>query len=396
MRPSIAGLAALALSVASPVAGLPTAASADAPVKVGVVLTLSGPSAALGQQVLDGFTLALRDLGETMGGRKVEAIVADDALKPDVAVSKVREMVERDRVDFVVGPVFSNVLQAIHRPVTESGAILVSPNAGTSIFAGKGCHPGFFVTSYQNDQVFGVLGKVAGARGYRRVFVLVPNYQAGRDAVAGFRRHFDGEVVGESYAALNTVDFQADLARIATAAPDAVFTFMPGGMGVALVRQYRQAGLADRIPFLSAFTVDESTLPAQQDAALGMLGAMTWAPDAADPRSRKFVSDFEAAYGYVPGSYAMQAYDAAMLIAGAVEAVGGDTSRRDAMREAMRDGRFRSLRGDFRFNANGFPIQDFYLVRAAKRPDGKFQTEIVEKVFEDDADPYAADCAAKG
>ena len=367
-------------------------AAADEKLKVGLVVTLSGPSAVLGQQARDGFMLAVKDQGGKLGGREVEVIVVDDELKPDVAVNKAKALVERDRVDFVVGPIFSNILQAIHKPVTEAGAILISPNAGTSTFAGKGCHPDFFVTSYQNDQVHEVLGKVAQDRGYKRVYLLAPNYQAGKDAIVGFKRHYKGEVVEESYVPLNNLDFQSELAKIAATQPDAIFTFMPGGMGVNLVRQFRQAGLADRIPFLSAFTVDESTLPAQQDAAVGLLGAMTWAPNMDNPQSKSFVAEYEKAYNSVPGSYAMQAYDAANLIDSALKATGGKTDDKNALRAALKKADFKSLRGDFKFGVNNFPIQDFYLVKAAKRPDGKFQTEIVEKVFDDYTDTYAKDC----
>jgi branched-chain amino acid transport system substrate-binding protein len=367
-------------------------AAAQDKVKIGLMVTLSGPSAVLGQQARDGFQLALKDLGGKFGGREVEVVVADDELKPDVAVTKVKGLVERDKVDFVVGPIFSNVLQAIHKPVTDAGTFLVSPNAGTSTFAGKGCHPNFFVTSYQNDQVHEVLGKVAQDRGYKRVYLLAPNYQAGKDSMAGFKRHYKGEVVEESYVPLNNLDFQSELAKIASMNPDAIFTFMPGGMGVNLVKQYKQAGLTDRIPFLSAFTVDESTLPAQQDAAIGMFGGMTWAPNTDNPQSKKFVAAYEAAYNSVPGSYAMQAYDAALLIDSALKATGGKTDSKDALREALKKAEFKSLRGDFKFAANNFPVQDFFLVKAAKRPDGKFQTEIVEKVFDDYTDVYAKEC----
>jgi branched-chain amino acid transport system substrate-binding protein len=367
-------------------------AAAQDKVKIGLMVTLSGPSAVLGQQARDGFQLALKDLGGKFGGREVEVVVADDELKPDVAVTKVKGLVERDKVDFVVGPIFSNVLQAIHKPVTDAGTFLVSPNAGTSTFAGKGCHPNFFVTSYQNDQVHEVLGKVAQDRGYKRVYLLAPNYQAGKDSIAGFKRHYKGEVVEESYVPLNNLDFQSELAKIASMNPDAIFTFMPGGMGVNLVKQYKQAGLTDRIPFLSAFTVDESTLPAQQDAAIGMFGGMTWAPNTDNPQSKKFVAAYEAAYNSVPGSYAMQAYDAALLIDSALRATGGKTNSKDAWREALKKAEFKSLRGDFKFAANNFPVQDFFLVKAAKRPDGKFQTEIVEKVFDDYTDVYAKEC----
>jgi branched-chain amino acid transport system substrate-binding protein len=369
-----------------------TQAVAEEKLKIGVIVTLSGPAAALGQQVRDGFALAIKDLGGKMAGRDVEVVTADDELKPDAAVTKVKGLLERDKVDFVVGPIFSNILLAIHKPVTDSGTFLISPNAGPSSYAGKNCSPFFYVTSYQNDQVHEVLGKVAQQRGYKRVYVIVPNYQAGKDSAAGFKLDYKGEVVEESYVPLGTLDFQVELSKIASLKPDAVFTFMPGGMGVSLVKQYKQAGLADQIPVLSAFTVDESTLPAQQDAAVGMFGGADWAPNLDNPQNKKFVASYEAAYNSVPGSYAMQAYDAAMLIDSAVKAVKGDLTNKEAVAAALKKADFTSLRGAFKFNTNGYPIQNFYLTKVAKRPDGKYQTEIVEKVFENYGDSYAKDC----
>ncbi|APO51631.1 ABC transporter substrate-binding protein [Bradyrhizobium diazoefficiens] len=369
-------------------------ALAQEKIKLGVIVTLSGPAAALGQQVRDGFALAVKDLGSKMGGRDVEVVVVDDELKPDAAVTKVKGLLERDKVDFVVGPIFSNILQAIHRPVTESKVFLISPNAGPSTFAGKDCSPFFYVTSYQNDQVHEILGKVAQDRGYKRMYLMVPNYQAGKDSVAGFKLDYKGEIVEESYMPLNTLDFQPELSKISSQKPDALFTFMPGGLGVNLVKQYRQAGLADSIPVLSAFTVDESTLPAQQDAAVGMFGGANWAPNLDNPQNKKFVAAYEAAYNGVPGTYAFQAYDAAMLIDSAIKGVKGDLSNKDAVAAALKKADFTSLRGAFKFNTNGYPIQDFYLTKVAKRPDGKFQTEIVQKVFENYGDRYAKDCKA--
>src|ERR1700742_94643 len=367
-------------------------AAAQDKIKVGVIVTLSGSAAALGQQVRDGFALGVKDLGSKMGGKDVEVIVVDDELKPDAAVAKVKGLLERDKVDFVVGPIFSNILQAIHKPVTDTKTFLVSPNAGPSSYAGKNCSPFFYVTSYQNDQVHEILGKVAQDRGYKRVYLLVPNYQAGKDSVAGFKLDYKGEIVEETYMPLGSLDFQVELSKIASLKPDAVFTFMPGGMGVTLVKQYSQAGLADKIPVLSAFTVDESTLPAQQDAAVGMFGGADWAPDLNNPQSKKFVAGYEAAYNSVPGTYAMQGYDAALLIDSAVKAVKGNLSNKDAVAAALKKADFASLRGNFKFNVNGFPIQDFYLTKVAKRADGKFQTEIVRKVFENYGDRYAKEC----
>jgi branched-chain amino acid transport system substrate-binding protein len=369
-----------------------TAAVAQEKIKIGVILTLSGPAAVLGQQARDGFALAIKDLGGKMAGRDVEVVVVDDELKPDAAVAKVTGLLERDKVDFVMGPIFSNVLQAIHKPVVDSKTFLISPNAGPSSYAGKNCSPFFYVTSYQNDQVHEILGKVAQDRGYKRVYILVPNYQAGKDSAAGFKIDYKGEIVEETYVPLGMLDFQVELSKIASLKPDAVFTFMPGGMGVGLVKQYKQAGLADQIPVLSAFTVDESTLPAQQDAAVGMFGGADWAPNLDNPQNKKFVTAYEETYHSVPATYAFQAYDAAMLIDSAVRAVKGDLSNKDAVAAALKKADFTSLRGAFKFNTNGYPIQDFYLTKVAKRPDGKFQTEIVEKVFENYGDRYAKDC----
>jgi branched-chain amino acid transport system substrate-binding protein len=381
-----AGLAVLFVIAAQP-------ALAQDKIKIGVIVTLSGPAAGLGQQARDGFALAVKDLGGKMSGKEVEVTVVDDELKPDAAVTKVKGLLERDKVDFVVGPIFSNILLAIHKPVIDNKTFLISPNAGPSSYAGKECSPFFYVTSYQNDQVHEILGKVAQDRGYKRVYLLVPNYQAGRDSAAGFKLDYKGEIVEESYMPLGSLDFQPELSKIASLKPDAVFTFMPGGMGVNLVKQYRQAGLADNIPVLSAFTVDESTLPAQQDAAVGMFGGANWAPNLDNPQNKKFVASYEAAYNGVPGTYAMQAYDAALLIDSAVKAVKGDLSNRDAVAAALKAADFTSLRGGFKFSANGYPIQDFYLTKVAKRADGKYQTEIVQKVFENYADRYAKDCA---
>jgi branched-chain amino acid transport system substrate-binding protein len=384
-RAIIAGLAGVAL-----VAGVAQAQE----LRIGIIAVLSGPQAVLGGQLKDGFNLGVKHAGGKLGGLKTTVIVQDDELKPDVAVGRVKQLLERDKVDFVVGPIFSNILMAIVRPVTEAKVFLISPNAGTSTLAGKGCSPYFFVTSYQNDQPPEVLGKYAQDKGYKKAFLLAPNYQAGKDMIGGFKKHFKGEIADEVYTPLGQLDFSAELARIAAAKPDAFFVFMPGGMGVNLVKQYRQAGL-EKIPFLSVFTVDESTLPAQKDAAVGFFSGMTWAPNTDTPENRKFVADFEKEYGYVPGSYAMQAYDAAALIGSAVNAVGGKLSDKDAVRAALRKADFKSVRGSFKFNSNGFPIQDFYLVKVAKRGDGKFQTEIVEKVFRDYSDSYVAGCPLK-
>jgi branched-chain amino acid transport system substrate-binding protein len=372
-----------------------SAASAQETLKVGLIATLSGPPAVLGQQIRNGFSLAVKSLGGKLGGRDADVIVADDEGKPDVAVGKVKAFIDRDKVDFVVGPVFSNILGAIVKPVTEANVILISPNAGSSSYAGKDCNPNFFVTSYQNDQIHEILGQYAQETGVKKVIIIVPNYQAGKDAAAGFKHKFSGEVLDEIYVPLGQLDYSAELSRIAAASPDAIFAFLPGGMGVNFVKQFRQAGLAEKIKFLSAFTVDEATLPGQKDAALGMYGGANWAPNLDNPQNKAFVDAYLKEYDAVPGSYAFQAYDAALLIDSAVKAVKGNLTDKDALRAAVKKADFKSLRGGFAFNNNNYPIQDFYLVKVAKRPDGKFETEIEKKVFSHYGDPYAKDCPMK-
>ncbi|MDC7784709.1 ABC transporter substrate-binding protein [Rhodoplanes sp. TEM] len=373
---------------------LPASAVAD-PLKIGFVSTLSGPSAPLGVHMRDGFQLAVKELGGKLGGQPVEVIVVDDELKPDVAVTKVRALLDRDKVDLVAGVVFSNVMMAIQKPVLESETFLISGNAGPSPLAGKGCSPFFFSASYQNDQNHEVMGKYAQDKGYKRVVLMTPNYQAGKDSMAGFKRHFKGEVVEEIFTQLGQLDFSAELAKIAAANPDALFTFMPGGMGVNLTKQFAQAGLAGKVPFLSAFTVDETTLPATQDAAVGLLSGAEWAPSIDTPENKAFVAAYEKEYGVVPSLYAAQGYDAAKLIDGALRQAGGKVSDKQAFRKALAAAPFKSVRGTFAFNTNGFPIQDFYVVKAVKRPDGKFATAVETKVFEKAKDAYAGDCKLK-
>jgi branched-chain amino acid transport system substrate-binding protein len=335
-------------------------------------------------------------MGGKLGGLNAELIVVDDELKPDVGVQKVQALIDRDKVDVVVGVIFSNVMMAIAKPVFDAQIPLVSPNAGPSPLAGKACSPWYFNTAWQNDQNHEAMGKHAQDAGYKKVVLIAPNYQAGKDSMAGFKRHFKGEVLDEIFNQVNQLDFSAEIARIASLKPDAVFAFEPGGMGVNFVKQYSQAGLAGKIPFLSAFTVDETTLPATQDAAVGLLAGAHWAPSLDNPVNKKFVAEFEKEYNKVPSMYAAQGYDAALLVDAAIKANGGKVDNKTALRDAFRKASFTSIQGKpFKLNTNGFPIYDVYSVKAVKRADGKFATEVVSKVFTDYQDAYAKDCPLK-
>jgi branched-chain amino acid transport system substrate-binding protein len=381
--------------LAATIASFATAAPAQDKLKVGVMATLSGPAAVLGQHMRDGFLLGIKHADGKLGGLETDVVIADDELKPDVGISKIKGLLEGDKVDVVVGVIFSNVMMAIAKPIFDSKTVVISPNAGPSPLAGKGCSPYFASTAWQNDQNHEAMGKYAQDTGYKKVVLIAPNYQAGKDSMAGFKRHFKGEVVEEIFNQVNQLDFSAEITRIASFRPDAVFAFEPGGMGVNFVKQYAQAGLAGKTPFLSAFTVDETTLPATQDAAVGLLSGAQWAPNLDNPLSKKFVAEFEATYKYVPAIYAQQGYDAAMLIDAAIKAAGGKKDK-EAIRAGIRKASFTSLRGTpFKLNNNGFPIQDVYVVKAVKRADGKFATEIVSKVFTNFTDAYAKDCEMK-
>lgn len=367
-------------------------AQAQEALKVGVLVTLSGPPAAIGEQIKDGFELAVEQMDGKLGGRDVEVVVEDDEMKPDVAVSKANALVERDNVDFVVGPVFSNMLQAIMKPIADSDTILISPNAGTSNFAGAECNPNFFVSAIQNDQQTSAMGTYANANGIDKVIAIVPNYQAGRDMVAGFKTTFEGELMDEVYVPLGQLDYSAELTRVSLSGAPAIFTFLPGGMGVNFIKQFDQAGLNGKVKVLSVFTADEVTLPAQKDAALGVLASSNWAPDLDNEQNKNFVSAYMEKYGSVPGSYAANAYDAALMLDAALKATGGDASDTDAVRAALETVEFPSVRGSFKFNTNHYPIQDVILTKVGKTEDGLYETQYVETIEKDSQDPYVSQC----
>lgn len=369
-----------------------TAFAQQDPIRIGLMGTVTGPAGIIGIHMRDGFLLAIEEASATAAGRPIEMILTNPELKPDLALTQARTLIERDQVDFISGIVFSNVLMAVYRPITESETFLIGANAGPSSVAGKRCNRFFFSTSYQNDQLHEVMGQYASDQEFEDVIVIAPNYQAGRDAVTGFSRAFEGEPSDIIYTPLGAIDFSSEIARIAQAGPEAIFTFMPGGMGVSFVRQFRQAGLVDDVAFLSAFTVDGATLSAMGDDAVGLFGASQWATTLDTPGNAEFVESFEATYGYVPAPYAAQGYDAARLIISAIEAVGGDLKDKDAVHAAITAADFVSVRGDFSFNNNQFPIQDFYLTEATKAEDGAYVMQHAEKVFNDVGDAYAADC----
>ena len=377
---------------------LPGVGSAES-VKIGFVTTLTTGAAVIGNDMRDAVNLAVEDLNGKMGGLDIEVIFADDGFKPETGKQVTDKLVKSDDVDFVAGYIWSHVLLASQKSVLNADKFLISANAGPSQLAGKLCHRDFFSTSWQNDQTPMAMGAVLSQRGVSKLYVMAPNYAAGKNMVAGVERTFKGEIVGKDLTKWGKdaqLDFSAELAKAKASGAEALFVFYPGKAGGAFMKQYEQAGLADKLPLYTVFTVDAISLPKLQQANMkAVLGSLTtgfWGPGLKNPQNARFVEGFLRKYGRYPSFYAAQSYDSIFLINSALEAVGGDLQDRDGMRAAMEKADFPSVRGSFSYGANHFPIQNFYLLEVVADGNGNWTTEIRSTVFENHQDTYVADC----
>jgi len=361
---------------------------------IGFMTTLSGPAAVIGNDIRDGMRLAMDHLNGRVGGLPTNLIVEDDKQKPEVAVELANKFVKIDRADVLTGFSFSNLLLAVYGPVVQSQTVLISSNPGPSQIAGKDCSPYFFSTSWQGDSWAEAMGAHLTKRGIQNVYLMAPNYAAGRDVLAGFKRFYKGKIAGEVYTALSQMDFAAELSQLRAANPSAVFAFYPGGLGIQFIRQYSQVGLKDKLPLYTSYTADNTTLGALGDDAVGIIRTTFWNQDSDNPANRRFVADFEKKFGRTPAEYAAQAYDSIMLIDSAVRAVKGRIEDKPAFLAALKKADFQSVRGAFRFNNNNFPIQDYYVGRVVKEG-GKVRAKTEELVLKDHGDAYAAQCPLK-
>ena len=377
--------------------GYSTAALAGDTIKIGFVSTFSGPTAVIGNDMRNSFELALDHLGRKMAGKPVEVIYEDDGQKPDVGKQKTEKLVQSDKVDFIVGYIWSNVLLASLKTAVDAKTFLISANAGPSQLAGELCSPYVFSTSWQNDQTPQAMGQYMNQKGVKSVFLIGPNYAAGKDMLAGVKSTFKGKVVGEEYTVWpSQLDFSAELTKARNSKADAIFVFYPGAAGVQFLNQYAQSGLKGHIPLYTAFTIDETTLPLQKDNALGVPGAQQWVNDLPNEQNKKFVADYGKKYpGHRPSFYGAQAYDAAQLINSAVVAVNGDTSKKDAMKAAMQKVNFKSVRGSYKYGNNHIPIQNFYLQDVVKGADGQLSLKTVATIVENDQDRFHDKCPMK-
>jgi branched-chain amino acid transport system substrate-binding protein len=366
------------------------------PVKIGMVTTLSTPGGYLGDDIRKGFLLAMEHGGGKLGGAEIELLVEDDGLNPGSARQTITRMIQRDGVKVMTGVVFSNVAMATVPQVLKEGVFYISPNAGPAALAGKNCHENYFNVAYQNDNFDEAMGHYVSEQGYDNVYLLAPNYPAGRDHLAGFKRYYKGKLAGEVYTQLNQTDFAAEIATIRATKPGAVFFFLPGGMGINFTKQYAQAGLSESIPlFGPAFSFDNTLVNAVGDAALGVVNSAQWSGDLDNPANQRFVADYRKKYGQDPTLYSAQGYDAAQLIGSALAATGGNLDDAAAFRTALKAAKFDSVRGNFRFGTNNHPIQDVYVRKVVRGEDGKLTNTVLAKVFEDHQDAYAAECSLK-
>lgn len=369
-----------------------TFAQTQAPIKIGFLATLSGPIGIAGQEQYDGFMLAVEERGGKLGGVPVDILKEDDQFKPEVATQLVTKLIERDHVPIITGISGSNVAMAVAKSVTDKGVFFISTNAGPSPLAGAGCSPNMFVASWQNDMQSESIGKYATNKGYKRIVALAPNYQAGKDYIAGFKRYYKGTVVDEIYTPVNQLDFSAEITQIASAKPDAIFAFYPGALGISFVRQYQLAGLSKTIPILSAGILEIPAVTALKDSALGALGGTFWSPDIDNPTNKHFVEAFDAKHKRIPSTWAAQGYDGALLLDSAIAKVKGNVADKDAFRAALKAADFKSVRGNFKFNNNNFPIQDMRVVEAVKDAKGRYTVRTVATPLKDHQDAFHTQC----
>lgn len=372
------------------------AAAQAAPVKIGMVTTLSTSGGYLGDDIRKGFQLAMEQGGGKLGGIEVELLVEDDGLNPSSARQTITRLIQRDGVKLMTGVVFSNVAMATVPQALKGGVFYISPNAGPAALAGKNCHENYFNVAYQNDNFDEAMGQYVSDQGYDNVYLLAPNYPAGRDHLAGFKRFYKGKIAGEVYTQLGQTDFAAEIATLRATKPGAVFFFLPGGMGINFTKQYAQAGLSESIPlFGPAFSFDNTLVNAVGDAALGVVNSAQWSGDLDNPANQRFVADYLKKYGQEPTLYSAQGYDTALLIGSALQATGGDLNDAAAFRAALKAAKFESVRGKFRFGSNHHPVQDIYVRKVVRGADGKLTNKLLATVFQDHQDAYAAECHLK-
>lgn len=378
----------LSLALACAVPGM-----AMADIKIGFLGTLSGPSAANGRDQLDGFRLALEQLDGKLGGVDTEIVAEDDQMKPSVALTGVSRLLEREEVDAVVGLTFTHVLMALQPKIAETDVPFIGTISGPSPTAGALCKPNLFIMSWQSDAPAEAMGKYMQDKGVKSISTLTPNFVGGKDKISGLRNTYKGEIIDEIYTPLSQLDFSAELTQVAVSDPEGVFMFYPGGLGVTFMRQYKQAGLAGKLPLYTANSIEGEDVDAMGEAVIGAYAADTWTPGISSEYSKQFVNAYREKYNRTPSAYAAFSYDAMMKLNAAVEALKGDVSDKKAFVKAIKTADFESVRGDFKFGNNNYPVQNYHIFEMVEGENGKPDWKLVqENVLKDHVDSYAAQC----
>ncbi|CAA7617917.1 ABC transporter substrate-binding protein [Magnetospirillum sp. SS-4] len=356
---------------------LPASTAAGNPtIVVGVIATLSGPGAMAGQDSLDGFTTALRQMGGRFANQEVRVVPVDDRGSPDVAMQVTRRLLEREKVDFILTAVSQASMAAIVKPLNESRTFILNLDAYPDGLFGARCSASLFGLGTPPDAVSEAAGMHFANEKYRRLVVIGHDTRQTDMAVAALRRTWGGEDVTVLKARHGAATFAPEIRRIRELAPDAVYTLLSGGMGLALVRDYAAAGLKADIPLLGVWSnFERPHLTAMDDQGLDLLNVAPWSPDLDSPLNKRMISDFELEYGRPATSWVAQGYDSALLLEAAMKVTAGRTSDREAVRNALRRAEFASVRGGFRFETNHAPVINLYLRRVARDAKGRLTEE---------------------
>lgn len=373
--------------------GLSFNALAAEDLKVGFLSTLSGPGAALGNEIKDGFELALEQANNQLGGVNTQLFIADDQQNANEGRQAAERLLRREKVDLMTGMVFSNVLLPVMPRILKNDTIYLSTNTGPEDYAGENCNKNYYTVSWQNEDIPSAMGKYVTEKKHDKVFLIAPNYPGGTESIGGFKRYFEGEIADEIYVKLGQIDFAAEVAQIRASGADAVFFFLPGGMGVSFIKQLVSSGLDEQITiYTPGFSADQDTIKAVGEPMVGMMNASQWSPDLDNAANQAFVKAFQEKYDRIPSMYAAQGYDTARLLDASIKNIDGDFKNKDKLRAELKKANFESVRGDFSFNKNNYPIQNYYMREVYKDADGVIKNKLVDMVFENYEDPFAKNC----
>jgi branched-chain amino acid transport system substrate-binding protein len=394
MRRLVQGLAVALALVPITVRALPAGSGASDPsIVIGIVATTSGAGAIPGQDLIDGFSLALRQLGGRFANQEVRVVITDDKGSPDTARQQVKRLMERERLDIVLTAVSPASMIAIIKPLTEARLFVLDLDQAPAPLAGPECSPFLFGLAAPADGVHEALGQHLAAERMRRLVVIGPDAPKTNDAAAALKRTFHGEVAAVLMPKPGATTYESEIARIHDLKPDAVYTVLSGGMGVAFVRAYHAAGLRADIPLFAAWPlVERPMLPAMGEAAVDVVSISPWSPDLDSIPNKRLVSDFESEYGRPATTWAAQGYDSAFLLDAALKATNGKTGDSEALRAGLRRADFVSVRGGFKFNTNHFPVLTYYLRKVTRDAKGRLTHEMGGAVLKDWRDRQASSC----